>query len=205
MVFLKRNYFIVYYVYKNTMKQRKGRDDGFTGLETAIILITFVVVASTLGYVVINSGIISTQKTGQVVQNSVQQAESTIGLGGTPVAQGDPLGTQISSVDIYLENQYASRGINVDSISYVVSDSQAVHTMPSGDARITTSFLVSKNNDRALDKGELAKVTLNTNGYSLTKGKKIAISIQPPEGNALVIERTLPDTITANKHYELLS
>lgn len=205
MVFLKRNYFIVYYVYKNTMNQHKGNDDGFTGLETAIILITFVVVASTLGYAVINSGIISTQKTGQVVQNSVQQAESTIGLGGTPVAQVDPLGTQISSVDIYFENQYASRGINVDSISYVVSDSNAVHSIAPGDSRITIKFLVSKNSDRALDKGELAKVTLNTNGYSLTKGKKIAISIQPPEGNALVIERTLPDTITANKHYELLS
>lgn len=187
------------------MRRHKENDSGFTGLETAIILITFVVVASTLGYVVINSGIITTQKTGQVVQNSVQQAESTIALGGTPVAQGDALGSQISSIDIYLENQYASRGINVDSISYVVSDSQAVHTMNPGDGRITTSFLVAKNSDRALDKGELAKVSLNTNGYSLTKGKKMTISIQPPEGNVLVVERTLPDTITANKHYELFA
>lgn len=185
------------------MTKQSPDESGLTGLEAAIVLIAFVVIAAVFGYVIINSGSITSQKSGQVVQAGIQQAEGTITLGGTVVAQADPLGTRLGSVDLYLENQYGSDGVNVDHISYTVSTSDSAHTLQPGN--VTTEFLESGNGDRALDKGELVKVTLNTLGYSLKAGKKVTITVQPPTGNALVIERTLPASLAANKHYELVT
>lgn len=181
-----------------------GADDsGLTGLESAIVLIAFVVVAAVFGYMVIHSGILATQKSGQVIQAGLQQSEGTVELGGTVVAQVDPLGTQIGAIDLYLENRYAAEGVNVDRISYTLATSDTITVLHPGN--VTTTFLESGNGDRALDRGELAKVTLKTLWCSLTAGKKVTITVHPPDGNTLVIERTLPASLAANKHYELIS
>jgi len=50
------------------------KDDGFTGLEAAIVLIAFVVVAAVFSYVVLGAGFFTTQKSQQVVHSSVAQA-----------------------------------------------------------------------------------------------------------------------------------
>lgn len=183
------------------MTKESPGESGLTGLEAAIVLIAFVVTAAVFGYVIINSGSSTSQKSGQVVQAGIQQAEGTINLGGTVIAQADPLGTRMGSIVLYLENRYNSNGVNVDRVSYTLSTSDSVSTLQPGN--VTTEFLESRNGDRALDQGELAKVTLNTLGYSLNAGKKVTITVQPPTGNALVIERTLPGSLAANKHYEL--
>jgi archaeal flagellin FlaB len=53
---------------------------GITGLETAIILIAFVIVASVLAYVAISSGLFSSQKAKSAVNASLQQSGATIEL-----------------------------------------------------------------------------------------------------------------------------
>ena len=44
------------------MKSMKRNDEGFTGLEAAIVLIAFVVVAAVFSYVVLGAGFFTTQK-----------------------------------------------------------------------------------------------------------------------------------------------
>ena len=46
---------------------RNVNDDGFTGLEAAIVLIAFVVVAAVFSYVVLGAGFFTTQKAGDGV------------------------------------------------------------------------------------------------------------------------------------------
>ena len=55
---------------------------GFTGLEAAIVLTAFVVVAAVFSYVVLNSGFFTTQKSKEVVHTGVEQATSSIELSG---------------------------------------------------------------------------------------------------------------------------
>jgi len=57
-------------------------DDAFTGLEAAIVLIAFVVVAAVFSYVVLSAGFFTTQKSQQVVQTSMQQASSSLEVVG---------------------------------------------------------------------------------------------------------------------------
>ncbi|MEM4566406.1 MAG: archaellin/type IV pilin N-terminal domain-containing protein [Archaeoglobaceae archaeon] len=59
------------------------RDEkGFTGLEAAIVLIAFVVVAAVFSYVMLGAGFFTTQKSKQVVDTGVKQASSSLTLDG---------------------------------------------------------------------------------------------------------------------------
>jgi len=64
---------------------RRAKDDqsGITGLETAIILIAFVMVASVLAYVVLTAGLFSSQKAKEAVHAGLEEVESTMELKGS--------------------------------------------------------------------------------------------------------------------------
>ncbi|MFA7695154.1 MAG: archaellin/type IV pilin N-terminal domain-containing protein, partial [Methanoregula sp.] len=64
------------------MSSLKNNDEGFTGLEAAIVLIAFVVVAAVFSYVVLGAGFFTTQKAQETVHTSVQQASSTLEIVG---------------------------------------------------------------------------------------------------------------------------
>jgi len=61
--------------------RRVWRDQrGITGLETAIILIAFVVVASVFAYTVLTAGIFSSQKSSEAIHSGLSEARSSIVL-----------------------------------------------------------------------------------------------------------------------------
>ena len=60
-----------------------GGQKGITGLETAIILIAFVTVASVLGYSVLSAGIFSAEKGKQAVYQGLSQAQASMQLKGS--------------------------------------------------------------------------------------------------------------------------
>jgi flagellin FlaB len=63
------------------------RDErGITGLETAIILIAFVVVASVFPYTVLTTGIFSSQKSNEAVNAAIEEVRSSIVPAGNVVA-----------------------------------------------------------------------------------------------------------------------
>ncbi len=64
------------------MSMKNRNEDGFTGLEAAIVLIAFVVVAAVFSYVVLGAGFFTTQKSQQVVHAGVTQAASNIVVKG---------------------------------------------------------------------------------------------------------------------------
>jgi archaeal flagellin FlaB len=68
------------------MKISKKHEQAFTGIEAAIVLIAFVVVASVFSYVVLGAGFFTTQKSQQIAHAQVTQTTSTI------VVRGDVIG-----------------------------------------------------------------------------------------------------------------
>lgn len=71
---------------------------GITGLETAIILIAFVVVASVFAYTVLSAGIFSSEKGKEAVYSGLEQARSSMEVVGGVKAVG-VTATTISSCD----------------------------------------------------------------------------------------------------------
>jgi flagellin FlaB len=60
----------------------KHNDEGFTGLEAAIVLIAFVVVAAVFSYVVLGAGFFTTQKAQETIYKGLEQSTSNIQLIG---------------------------------------------------------------------------------------------------------------------------
>ena len=75
------------------MRKMRKNEDGFTGLEAAIVLIAFVVVAAVFSYVVLGAGFFTTQKSQQVVHSGVTQAASNL------VVKGEVYGIQTVDQD----------------------------------------------------------------------------------------------------------
>jgi flagellin-like protein len=73
---------------------RAGRalkqDRGVTGLETAIILIAFVVVASVFAFTVLSTGIFSAERGKETIHAGLKGARSSLALKGSIVANGSP-------------------------------------------------------------------------------------------------------------------
>ena len=74
---------------KRSAKTMRKDERGITGLETAIILIAFVVVASVFAYTVLSAGIFSSQKGQEAVYTGLQTARSTLALKGDVVAHSN--------------------------------------------------------------------------------------------------------------------
>ena len=63
-----------------------ARERGITGLETAIILIAFVVVASVFAFTVLSTGIFSSERSKETVFAGIEEAQSTLEPRGSVVA-----------------------------------------------------------------------------------------------------------------------
>lgn len=66
------------------------RQRGITGLETAIILIAFVVVSSVLAYTVLSVGLFSAQKGKEATHAGLDQAGNSMEIVGQVTARGRP-------------------------------------------------------------------------------------------------------------------
>ena len=67
----------------------KRNDEGFTGLEAAIVLIAFVVVAAVFSYVVLGAGFFTTQKAQETVYKGVEQSTANIQMIGNVYGLSD--------------------------------------------------------------------------------------------------------------------
>ena len=71
------------------IKKLLQRDErGITGLETAIILIAFVVVASVFAYTVLSAGIFSSQKGQEAIYEGLEETRASMALRGSVLGYG---------------------------------------------------------------------------------------------------------------------
>ena len=185
------------------MKQRELRTDkkGFTGLEAAIVLTAFVVVAAVFSYVVLNAGFFTTQKTEEVVHTGVGQATSSVELVGDVIAHGD--GTNITNVTITL-GLTAGRSrvdlkINRTILSYA-DKYQYIANISRDLSWVGEQTTV----DTVLEPGEKAQIIINLTAdpndatklrVPLVRNNKFSLEVKPPEGATLTIERMIPAAI----------
>jgi archaeal flagellin FlaB len=184
------------------MNSMKPNDEGFTGLEAAIVLIAFVVVAAVFSYVVLGAGFFTTQKSQEVVHTGVQQASSTlqivgnvygIGTAGNPVHYINftvalaPGGTpvDISKMVITYSNNSA-----LETLSLVGTEAN-IGTMPGWGQWNVMAVRNGAATNLLLEKGEQFDVTAYpSNG--LPADSSFNLELKPITGAALDIKRTIP-------------
>ena len=189
---------------KRLAKTMRRDERGITGLETAIILIAFVVVASVFAYTVLSAGIFSSQKAQEAVYTRLQHARSTLELKGDVVAVSN--GTAVQSLVICVASALNGEKIDMTyptdngngtatgNSTNVVVVSYSSQNIRTDDLSWTAQQLGQGNDDDMLDPGETFEMTIVLTGVGEAVGtyKTIGIEIKPPVGSVLIVERTTP-------------
>ncbi len=204
---------------RKLLKLHKGQK-GITGLETAIILIAFVVVAAVFAYTVLSAGLFATQKSQEAVYAGLKEARSTLELRGGVIATANATGDNgtIKQISFIISGVLggepmdftaptadnatgvaASGGGNKVVISYV-DQNQHVN-----DLYWTVTKLGSADADDLLEQNEKFQITIGSDTAgsgggnlvdalttALTVNRTFSIIVNTPVGAVLEIERTTP-------------
>jgi len=99
----------------------RNQEDAFTGLEAAIVLIAFVVVAAVFSYVVLGAGFFTTQKAQETVYKAVEQSTTNILIKGAIYGMGTANGP-ITSVNMTLAVAPGAPSIDLTNMKVVYSN-----------------------------------------------------------------------------------
>ena len=194
---------------KRFMKMHRG-EKGITGLETAIILIAFVVVASVFAYTVLSAGIFSSQKGKEAIYSGLEEARASVTLKGSVVAKDTDGNDEVDelvfvvanalegqAIDFTIPDEVVVDGIADDGSSNVVVISYADQTQRVEDLVFTVTALGKDDGDALLEPGEKFEVTVDLTAVDgdITTYTTFSIEVKPPKGSVLIIERTTPGVV----------
>jgi flagellin FlaB len=190
---------------KGLHKNLRRDERGITGLETAIILIAFVVVASVFAYTVLSAGIFSSQKGQEAVYAGLSEARATMEIKGSMFAYGNgtPGNMTVTSVSFTLTNAMKGQAIDLtpnlggnESVTVISYTDKNQHE---SNLIWGVKFIGKDNGDPLLEQDEQAVVTvdLTTLDQSPATYETFTIEVKPVVGASLILNRTLPARIDA--------
>jgi flagellin FlaB len=198
---------------------------GITGIETAIILIAFVVVASVFAYVAVSSGLFATQKAQEAIYKGVQEAQGSVILKGGVISVSEHPGMNGYISQITFTLGCAMQGNPVDFTPPSPSASNNGLADPTSENRVVVTYYdnfqkfdnlywtVSQsgysNGDNLLDGSEMFQITIGNplegaNGGNLSDllaahplgpNSTFNIQVTTASGSTLVFQRTTPGYI----------
>ena len=187
---------------------------GITGLETAIILIAFVVVASVFAYTVLSAGLFSAEKGKEAVFSGLETVRSSMIIAGPVLARDTDSDDDVDEIIFVLSNSLAGEPVNLTTTTDADTDGllsdEAVlnHTLVVTyidqvqrvtDITWTASQIGKGDGDALLETGEKFEftVTLSALSPALDANDTFTIEIKPAKGASLAIERTIPPVVDA--------
>ena len=201
------------------MNKMMRNEDAFTGLEAAIVLIAFIVVAAVFSYVVLGAGFFATQKSQEVVHTGVSQTTSTLELSGPVIAKASST-TALGTVSFYLQIAAGGSPVDMTKVTYTVATTEHVATYVDSGSKdkdkgsftsVKRDFVGPQNNKNdLLEKHEMVMITIpltGTNDFSADKriqpNDRFNIDIKPDIGASLAMTKTAPAALVADGNYEL--
>ncbi len=169
---------------------------GISGLETAIILIAFVTVASVLAYSVLSAGIFSAEEGQKAVYAGLEGAQSTLEVKGSVLGLSAG-GTELETVQVVLGMAIAGNTVDMDAVSINFWDDTLSST------NVTWTYALSaqsteRGSTNLLEGDELMVVSVTIPvAATVAIYDTFTLQILPPNGSALTIERTIGGSIEA--------
>ena len=192
----------------NTRFNRLVKDEsGVTALETAIILISFVVVAAIFAFTILTTGTFLTERSKEAAYAGLQEVRGSMELKGSVVLESTGqyvvfnLATVAggSSQDLSkVKMSFRDASVNQD-VSFGISD--CTLTTDPGYPGSDYQWTVMQTNGDALtncilQQARIAKVVVNLgSGNKVAANDVFALEIKPPSGGVMLIERTAPAQI----------
>ena len=175
------------------LRRLPADEHGVTGLETAIILIAFVVVASVFGYVVLTTGVFTTEKGKDATTAGLNQIRSTLMTRGGATAVRSSTDATVDALTIRVSTMPDGAPISATELTVQYQDSTQ-SANPS-----FTVVQVKGDSDTVIEPNELFEIHLDLTSLSnpLGPGVDFIVMIQPVNGTTLHLERTIPHSLEA--------
>lgn len=178
------------------LTKRIRNEDGITGLETAIILIAFVVVATVFAFVVLTAGVFSSERGKETVFAGLQKARGTMEVRGGIVATSTA--GVLDDISFAVASSASGESIPIDPLA---TNNRTViayrdSTTVDNDVEYTVTPIVG-DADTLLEPGELSVITI-TRATGITPppvmdaNTRFTFELQTPVGAVLDITRQLP-------------
>ena len=131
---------------------------GITGLETAIVLIAFVVVASVFAFAVLSTGLLSSEKSKETVLGGLSETSSTISIRGDIIADANTAKTFIDTVTFTLSSAaQASDPVDLSATGVVVTYLDSTQAINCKDDTYTFDLIVASS---VWEHSDMYRVTL---------------------------------------------
>lgn len=189
---------------KGLVLRATGQEEGITGLETAIILIAFVVVATVFAFVVLTTGVFSAERGKETVFAGLEKARGTMELRGGIVATATGAPLVVDDIQFTVATTISGESIPLDPLATVNRTVLAYRddTVVDNDVLYTVVGIVG-DGDTLLEPGELMLIIIDVNGGaisptpSLGGNTRFTFEIQTPVGATMDITRQLPVELNA--------
>ncbi len=176
---------------------------GITGLETAIVLIAFVVVSSVFAFAALSTGLFTTDKAKETIHAGLSEARSTMELKGSVIAEATAAGTAgvVNELVFHVSNAAAGEAIDLSQGNTII---RYTDNAQSANLNTATEFTVDDmgtgDGDAMLERGEVFEIRIvNMNNLGLTDltttlgvDTEFTLEVIPPKGAVLFIQRTTP-------------
>jgi flagellin FlaB len=190
-------------------------DNAFTGLEAAIVLIAFIVVAAVFSYVILGAGFFTTQKSQEVVHTGVQQASSSMEVIGNVYGISTTGGENLQYIKFTIGNTAGGTALDVSKmvvtytdpttrspdVEYVTGDDATAATLVAASETMNGTSgnmgkwcileKVNANNDTILEPGEQFIIGVST-PTSAKVNVPFTVNLQPSVGAVFALKRTAP-------------
>jgi flagellin FlaB len=173
-------------------------DAGFTGLEAAIVLIAFVVVAAVFSYVMLGAGFFTSETSKQVVHTGVAMATSSVQTSGDIIADGNAAGTAVANVTLTLQLTAGQSPIDLSKTIISFQDSNSYNaTAFNGTADASSIKWINELSpaNSLLEPTEMAQITIDLSSENVGANDQITLTVIPPQGATLPITVTVPAAI----------
>ena len=181
---------------------------GITGLETAIVLIAFVVVSSVFAFAALSTGLFSSDKAKETIQAGLAETRGSMELKGSIVLTSPTSGLAavVSAIAFQVSNAAGGESIDLTPgktlIKYTDDTQSKMFVTDSATEGFTATGLGDADSDKLLERNEVYEVKLTgldsvgtgNNNLTNTLGINTTFSLEviPPRGAVLFIERSTP-------------
>jgi flagellin FlaB len=179
---------------------RRG-ERGITGLETAIILIAFVVVATVFAFIVLTTGIFSAERGKETVFAGLQKARGTMEVRGGVIVIATP--PDVTNIQFAVSTVAGGDPIPLDPVATSMRTVIAYRDPVTSDNDVPyTVTVIVGDADLLLEPGELFVVTVTRTDIdggagppTITANLRWTLEVQTPVGAVIDLTRSMPGEI----------
>ena len=204
--------------WKKTLYNFAKQKRAIVGLEAAIILIAFVIIAAVFSFMVVNQGLFATEQGKTVIQQGLQQASSPLSVDGTSFVKTAADGANVTGILIPVKtfgSDYVSMNENTTVVTLKIGSNAfsniycGVNATDLGEtfdvmlANVTDNqgrlYIQNSNGDQALDSSEKGYLVINlSEANAALVRSQITVEVRLEKTAPLTLEFTIPESMPKN-------